>query len=257
MSAGWASVTSMVTVWFEQEKWGAVFGILSTSSRFGAVCASLGLGALMRFVGWRGVFWTASGVCSIVITWCLFMLVAKPKFLHLKLDQPKHHHKAINVDESQKLIHDNDTKKEEEEDDNVHPMEKLSGLQALLVIVTSSRFWLLCLSQMCFTIIFELNSFLPMFLKDTKKLAPSDASSSSSLFGIGALSVLVFGVIYDKVNVYKFGRLILMVLLSTVGTACSVTIWLFPDMPLSVTVALIFVLGFCCSPGFYLPQGMV
>lgn len=286
-----------------------MFGILSTSSRFGAVFSSLVLGSLLKWVGWRGVFLTAAAICAAIVTWSLFMLISSPKKIGLlsvrqleslkkrqaeqvakeivavsnkatqeeqtvllshpplpTVDREDIINSSVNnnyavEDQVAKVVtithnHEKKDKGDHTHHQEVHFMETVGSLRALGYIFLSGRFWLVCISQMCFTIIFELSSFFPMYLKEVKRLQPSQAATSASVFGIGALSVLLFGIIYDRLYKVRFGRLVFMALLSLIATLCTIVLWLWQSLDIYLTMVVIFLLGVVSSPGFYLPMSV-
>jgi len=145
-----------------------------------------------------------------------------------------------------------------EQHEPAHPMDSLGTLQALKYIFLSPRFWALTIGQMAITVIFELNTFFPLYLSIAKKLTePGEAAVASTWWLLGAaLSVLFGGMIYDKLQQLKFGRLIYITVGMVLATGCALVIWLLPALPLQLLFVVIFIFGFCAAPAFYMPMSV-
>lgn len=125
MSGTWPAMTNIVAKWFEGSTFGKLFGLLSTSSRLGAIFANLALGGIMSLgVHWRGAMFTSAAILHVIAMFIVFSLQNSPKDVGLK---------EIG----------------EEEDKIPHRMDNTTIWHALWIFAKSTRFWLLIISSMC------------------------------------------------------------------------------------------------------------
>jgi len=227
MSGSWPAMTNVISKWFEKKSFGKVFGVLSTASRLGAIFANLALGGLMSIgVHWRGAMFTSAAILNFILILIAVLLRNSPKDVGLK-------------------------EMEKDEDKIPHRLDKTTIWNALWIFAKSVRFWLLIISSMCTSSIMELQSFLPLYLKNSQNLTPGIASTLSVTFGIGcAISVLIGGTIYDRLGpISKFIFMTILMILCTVGCA---VLGIF-QTSLTVVLCMIFLIGIAISPCFYLP----
>ena len=81
-SAAWPSMARLIISWFAERKYGRVWGIISTSSRFSAMISALLLAALLLLLPWRaGFFVVGGGVALIVVLLFLCLKVGSLGFV--------------------------------------------------------------------------------------------------------------------------------------------------------------------------------
>jgi sugar phosphate permease len=78
-SVGWPSMAKIIGNWFPPDEYGRVWGVLSTSSRVGALAATLGLGALLAFMPWRALLVIAAAVGVVTVVCFAFVLKERPE----------------------------------------------------------------------------------------------------------------------------------------------------------------------------------
>ena len=253
-SAGWPSMAKLIDHWFQPDKYGRVWGVLSTSSRVGTIIATFVLGALLAYMSWRSVLLAAAGVGGLVVLYCLFRLKEHP------LPEPE-------------KIGDNKSVAAEETNDTPHPFDGTTLAQALKCFLVSSRFWLITGSMMGLTILWDFLNFVPIYLRETLEISESEAAMATSAFPAGSfVSVLVGGYVFDRLDRGKMA--VVMGILLTIATGCILSFqfmqgWglekgtpfmpelgLAKDSPFYLSLALLFVFGLCVSPCYYLPMSV-
>jgi OPA family sugar phosphate sensor protein UhpC-like MFS transporter len=245
-SAAWPSMAQLIKSWFPERKYGRVWGIISTSSRFSAMISALLLAALLLLLSWRSGFFVVGGVVA---------LIAVPLFLCLKEHPGDVGLKSPN--EVQRDVADNRTRTTKDP----HPLDDETLVGALVVFSRSVRVWLICLSVMCLTVLMEFLSFIPLYLEETFHLTGSAAAGYSAAFPAGAfVSMLVGGFVYDKLT--KRGIMGALCALLVVAVVCVGFLWLLPDLGVSTgasivtAIVAIGVLGMAVSPAYYLPMSV-
>lgn len=236
-SAGWPSMAKLIGNWYCPTQYGRVWGVLSTSSRVGTITALFVLGALLNILSWRQTLWVAGGIGILLVCASFFLITEKPPF----------------------SVKSEGEKPDEEEED--HPLKGTSLKEALLIFAKSGRVWLISISMMGLTILWDFLDFLPLYLKESLKISSADAASITMAFPAGALiSVLLGGYFFDKLPRKTVPNLIgaflalavicltLMILLSNFGMS---------ERGLVVSNAIcLFIFGFCVSPAYYLPMSI-
>ncbi len=241
MAASWPSMASIISVWYPSTKYGRVWGILSTSSRLGASLSMISLGMLLTVFSWQNVFRTA-GVMSFCVVACIsFFLKAKPKDVGL----PALEDQVANTE--QKAPHFLDDK---------NPAE------ALWAFARSGRFWLICSSLMCTTILMDFILFLPLYLTSFEGVSSAQAGSWASAFPIGCLLALIGGgFLYDRVS--RKGRVGLLGGLLGATCVCVAALWCLKGLPMipdslkfPLAIVILFFYGFTLAPVYYLPASI-
>jgi len=241
MAASWPSMASIISVWYPSTKYGRVWGILSTSSRLGASLSMISLGMLLTVFSWQNVFRTA-GVMSFCVVACIsFFLKAKPKDVGL----PALEDQVANTE--QKAPHFLDDK---------NPAE------ALWAFARSGRFWLICLSLMCTTILMDFIVFLPLYLTSFEGVSSAQAGSWASAFPIGCLLALIGGgFLYDRVS--RKGRVGLLGGLLGATCVCVAALWCLKGLPMipdsfkfPLVIVILFFYGLTLAPVYYLPASI-
>jgi sugar phosphate permease len=242
-SAGWPSMAKLINNWFRPDQYGKVWGVLSTSSRVGTIIAMFGLGYLLEVLGWRSVLLVASGAGGLIVFYCLFRLKNQPSA-----------QAASAAAESGK-------NSELKESKPAHPFDGTTLPQALTHFFGSRRFWLITLSMMGLTILWDFLNFVPIYLKETLDVTAAEAARTTTAFPAGSfVSVLIGGYVFDK---FDRGRMALVMGgLLAIATACILTLQLVPEMGLGknssiyLTIALLFTFGLCVAPCYYLPMSV-
>ena len=78
-SSGWPGMTKLIGEWYHPQKYGRVWSILATSSRFSVVLATLFFGWLLSFMHWRTVAFIAAAFALVIFIGCYFYLKEKPE----------------------------------------------------------------------------------------------------------------------------------------------------------------------------------
>ena len=241
-AGGWPALTKLIGQWIPPTSYGRTWGILSTSSRAGVVISSLALGLLLAYAlaendpevlvpgikdGWRLVPMVAGGLGLLVMfgLWKVF---------------PKRSISATF------------------EGEDPRPMSLLSTLR---FFGRANRFWLICSSLMCTTMLMALVSFTGLYLMQSFEVSASKAAIAATVFPFGCLiAVILVGLIYDGLS--RVQRIFFMGTSLVVGCLCITgLIWITEasyDSTLRFTVALALILlfGACIAPAYYLPMSV-
>jgi OPA family sugar phosphate sensor protein UhpC-like MFS transporter len=237
-SAGWPAMSQIIKEWYEPGRYGKVWGVISTSSRLSAVLSTLLLGALLARLPWPRVFLCAAALAALIAVGISLFLKARPA--DAGLSAPK-----LPAEAAREL----------------HALDSATLGQALLAFARSGRFWLMCVSLMCTTVLMEVIGFLPLYLKDTLALSPAQASAASSVFPAGCLVALVGGGwLYDRVS--RRGRAALLGGMLAVSALCLAALLAFgrlalpPSSAYLATMAVLFLYGLTVAPSYYLPMSV-
>ncbi len=251
MAASWPSMASLISVWYPPAKYGRVWGALATSSRLSASISLILLGTLLAASSWQNVF-RAAGVMSLCVAACIsFYLKASPKDAGLPaLEDP-------NAPEGPDRREEPNT-----EQKSPHFLDDKNPAQALWTFATSGRFWLICLSLMCTTVLMEFLIFLPLYLTSFEGVSSAQAAAWASAFPIGCLLALfVAGFIYDGVS--RKGRVGLLGGLLGATSVCVAALWCLKGLPMipdsfkfPLAIVILFFYGFTLAPTFYLPPSV-
>src|SRR5262249_31924999 len=158
-SAGWPAMSKLIAAWYEPDRYGKVWGVVSTSSRLSSVLSTLLLGALLARVSWPRIFLVAGASRAAVAAVISVLLKAGPADVGLPAPGAASDRKQP-----------------------PHPLDDSGLRQALLYFARSGRVWLICLSIMSTTVMMEVIGFLPLYLRETLALPPGRAASASSVF---------------------------------------------------------------------------
>jgi OPA family glycerol-3-phosphate transporter-like MFS transporter len=197
-SMGWAGSVKVCSQWFSYRAYGTVVGILSLSFLIGDAVAREWMALLIaRGYGWRSLFWLAAIFSGTVLAANLLFL--KEKRTQLGFSEPEAN--PLNLFEKRTVVH--------------------GGLRALLLPFLRNReFWLVCFLSLCTTIVREtFNSWTPTYLHKFFGYSESASASASAVFpALGAVSVVIAGIVGDRLGVS--GRSIVLffgMTLTTVG----------------------------------------
>jgi OPA family sugar phosphate sensor protein UhpC-like MFS transporter len=246
VAAAWPSMAGIISVWYPPTKYGRVWGIISTSSRLSASISLVFLGALLTIFSWQNIFRIAG-----IIGLCLAALI----FFFLKGDPGD----VGLPTRGSGLDHDGGANREGR---RIHFLDDKNPAEALWAFARSRRFWLICLSLMCTTVLMEFIYFLPLYLGSFEGVSSAQATSWASAFPIGALLALVAGgFIYDGVS--RRGRIGLLGGLLGATCVCIAALWSLKGLSVIPTglefpsaVIVMFFLGLFIAPAYYLPSSV-
>lgn len=239
-SQGWAGLVRVSSRWFSYSTYGSVMAVVSLSFLFGdAGCRWMMSRLMAHGVGWRGVFFFASGALAVLMLTCLLLLREAPE--DRGLPAPEVNPRNVYAD------------KEE-----VGDGERV-GLAAILKpLLTSFPFWMVCVLAFGTTMLREtFNLWTPTYFVQFAGLAASAAASRSALFPLcGGISVLLGGFLSDRLG--PNGRNILVVIGMTACTVCLVLMGRIPDHsgPWAPTILVALVGFMLLGPYSYLAGAM-
>ena len=241
-AGGWPALTKLIGQWIPPTSYGHTWGILSTASRAGVVISSLVLGLLLIYTlgevnpdtlvaeypgGWRWVPVAAGclGLLAVLGLWWAFP--KRPASVLSKVDRAK-------------------------------PLDLLATLR---FFATADRFWLICASVMCTTMLMALVSFTGLYLAQSFEVSAGKAATAGTVFPLGCLiAVLLVGFIYDRLT--RKQRIYFMGASLAIGCLCIAGLIWITEAPydstlrFSVALALILLVGVCVAPAYYLPMSV-
>ncbi|TPW21755.1 MAG: hypothetical protein FD126_375 [Elusimicrobia bacterium] len=237
-SAGWPAMSKLIAAWYEPDRYGKVWGVISTSSRLSSVLSTLLLGALLARVSWQTVFLTAAGLGLTVAATVFLFLKAGPA--DVGLPPP-----AAAADGAAPA----------------HPLDGVGLGEALVHFAKSGRVWLMCVSLMCTTVLMEVIGFLPLYLKETLGLAPAQAAAASAVFPAGCfVALLLGGWLYDRVSrpgrAPLLGGMLALCALCLAALMAMGRLGLGPSAAFAATAAVLFLYGLSVAPAYYLPMSV-
>lgn len=240
-AAGWPAMASIISRWYTSAKLGRVWGIVSTSSRLSAVLSTIFLGYLVTVVpSWHYIFYIA-GVMGVGVAILIsFFLKSSPEDVGLNAVEEEVESPA------------------QEE----HPLDNKTLGEAIFAFAKSGRFWLMCVSLMCTTVLMEFIVFLPLYMKETfRTLEKGQPEMAASVFPAGCfVALLVSGFIYDRCS--RKGRIGFLGGLLLLSCSCIAFLWFLPSLSLNdqtgfyVTMVTIFCFGLTLAPVYYLPMSV-
>src|SRR5262249_26512557 len=198
-STGWPGAVKLTSRWFSFSSDGAAMGVISLSYLFGDGAARRFMGWLIEHgVGWRGVFFAAAGVMSIIFIVNLLLLKESPR----EIGETEPQANPLNlVDE--------------------HEGSSKGALKfALTAFLHSPAFWIVCFLSLGTTLLREtFNTWTPTYFTEVVGFSKAEAANKSALFPLfGGVSVLLAGLISDKLG--RDGRALIILiglLLSSAG----------------------------------------
>ena len=142
-----------------------------------------------------------------------------------------------------------------------HRLDDVSLSGALISFLQSPRFWFICISIMCLTILMAFQSFIPIYLKEIFNLSPGKAGIASSVFPLGSMfSVLVGGFVFDRLT--KIKRVFVLGAMMTLATACIAVLLVLPNQNLQdnnmlwIALSMIMVYGLMIAPCYMIPMSV-
>jgi OPA family glycerol-3-phosphate transporter-like MFS transporter len=206
-SIGWPGMVKIVGRWFSYSTYGAVMGVVSLSYLFGDAASRWFMGRLLDAgLGWRGVFFVAAGTLAALLVANLLLIRESPSRLGLK--EPAANPANVFGKGG--------------EEPRPPSVAVLFG-----PLLRSPAFWLVCLLSMGLTLLREsFNTWTNTYFVKGVGLTAAEAADASALFPLlGGVSVIVCGVLSDRLGRGGRASLILLGLLlaggvlATLGTA--------------------------------------
>lgn len=251
-SSGWPGMTKLVGEWYHPHHYGRVWSILSTSSRFSVVLATLFFGWLLSFMHWRTVAFIAAALGFIIFIGCYFFLKEKPENPNYFKDVERN-----NTDTSEEAI----ASKQALNNKYNHPLQGTSMVTGLIEFIKSPRVWLVIVMLMMLTCMMAFLDFVAVYLMESYQLTPSQAAMASTVFPIGSLGGLLASIaFYDRFS--KQGIRTVLTIALTLSLLSVLTLkYLYwfnfsADVNYFVALGAIFVFAFSISPAYYLPMSI-
>jgi OPA family glycerol-3-phosphate transporter-like MFS transporter len=205
-SLGWAGMVKISSRWFSYSTYGTVMGLISLSYLFGDAAARQFMAILISHgIGWRGVFFAAAAVLSVLLLLNLAFLRETPQ--SRGLEEPEAN--PLN------LFH------------TAGGAARPTNLRLLLkTFAVSPVFWLVCLISVGVTLMREtFNVWTPAYFTQALGLTNADAAQKSALFPLfGGLSVVLAGFLSDKLGPKGRALIIFVGLLLTSGVLLVLTL---------------------------------
>ncbi len=259
-SGGWPAMTKLIGDWYQPKRYGAVWGILSTSSRAGVVLGTLFLGWLLSQMEWRFVAFAATGVTLAVFVLCYLFMQDKPKdpdFLKNAADADADADAAAANADAEKAF----AAAKAMENRLHHPLKGTTLKQGLLAFAKSPRVWLVVIMLQLLTCLISFLDFIPIYLMEVFQLTPSNAVMASSVFPLGSLLGLLASVVfYDKLPKRVLRRVLTLSL--AIATLCVAALLFLPLLNLTpeqnfpVALVMILLFGIMISPAYYIPMSI-
>jgi OPA family glycerol-3-phosphate transporter-like MFS transporter len=235
-SQGWAALVRVSSRWFSYSTYGSVMAVVSLSFLFGdAGCRWMMSQLMAHGVGWRGVFFFASGALAVLMLTCLLLLREAPE--ERGLPAPEVNPRNVYADEDwarEDGVREARAREARAHEDRAAAKEtggsEPVGLGAILrPLLLSFPFWMVCVLAFGTTMLREtFNLWTPTYFVQFAGLTPSAAASRSALFPLcGGISVLLGGFLSDRLG--PNGRNILVVIGMSGCTACLVLMGRIPD----------------------------
>jgi OPA family sugar phosphate sensor protein UhpC-like MFS transporter len=255
-SSGWPGMTKLVGEWYHPHHYGRVWSIISTSSRFSVVLATLFFGWLLSFMHWRSVGFIAAAFALVIFIGCYFFLKEKPENPNFFREN-----ESDNTDTSVEGIALAKASKQAIDNKYNHPLQGTSMLAGMQAFVKSPRVWLVVLMLMMLTCMMAFLDFVAVYLMETYQLSPSQAAMASTIFPVGSLAGLLASIaFYDHFS--KKGIRTVLTIAMTLSLLSVLTLkylsWfnLSVDTNYIVALSAIFLFAFSISPAYYLPMSI-
>lgn len=190
-SGGWNGMTRIISRWFPYTSYGGAIGVLSMSYLFGDFLSRQFLGKLLAMgLNWRQVIFVAVGILFVLFIFAIFLIKESPKMMNMQ--EPAANPENVFGEQGQKH-------------------EKIGLIAILKPLLTSLRFWVVCLLCFGMTMVREtFNDWNPLYLQEIAGLNEADAAIASSYFPLfGGISVLACGFLSDRLG--RNGRAIIIV----------------------------------------------
>ena len=227
-AAGWPALTKLIGAWIRPEFYSRLWAILATSSRIGVIVSTMAFGVLLAYLHWRDIF-ALAGILTIVIAIGLSRVFP---------DRPEEAPAKVSERTSRREI-----------------------LATLRFFAGDARFWLICGSVACTTVLMGLIDFMPLFLRANFGVSAARAAIATSVFPISCLvSVVAAGYFYDGLNrkqrLWAAGCSLVVACLSIAALT-----WIAADrsdrnIRFIGALGVILVFGASIAPAYYLPPNI-
>ncbi|WP_019028257.1 MFS transporter [Colwellia piezophila] len=270
-SSGWPGMTKLIGQWYHPQRYGQVWSIVATSSRFSVVLATLFFGWLLSFMHWRTVAFIAAAFAFIIFIGCYFYLKEKPEDAYFfKEDE---NNIDVNTDGNADINTDVNThnksknlelaiaSKQALENKYNHPLQGTSTIAGLVAFAKSPRVWLVVIMLMVLTCMMAFLDFVAVYLMESYQLNPSQAAMASTVFPVGSLTGLLASMaFYDRFSKRGIRTVLTLALILSLLSVLTLKYlpWFNLSAQLNYLVALgaIFLFAFSISPAYYLPMSI-
>jgi OPA family glycerol-3-phosphate transporter-like MFS transporter len=261
-SQGWAGLVRVSSRWFSYSTYGSVMAVVSLSFLFGdAGCRWMMSRLMANGVGWRGVFFFASGALAVLMIVNLLLLREAPEERGLPAPEVNPRNVYAQKEAMRKVgaLEDRASAETEKETEKDSVDDERVNIGAILrPLLTSFPFWMVCVLAFGTTMLREtFNLWTPTYFVQFVRLSSSVAASRSALFPLcGGISVLLGGFLSDKLG--PNGRNVLVVAGMTGCTVCLVLMGRIPEHAATwIPTILVAVAGFMLlGPYSYLAGAM-
>ncbi|MBL4910569.1 MAG: MFS transporter [Alteromonadaceae bacterium] len=250
-SSGWPGMTKLIGEWYHPQHYGRVWSIISTSSRFSVVLATLFFGWLLSFMHWRTVAFIAAAFALVIFVGCYFYLKEKPEDPNF-FKEDEH-----NTDTPELTI----AAKQALKNKYNHPLKDTSTIGGLIAFSKSPRVWLVVIMLMVLTCMMAFLDFVAIYLMESYQLTPSQAAMASTVFPVGSLLGLLASIaFYDRFS--KKGIRTVLTIALILSLLSVLTLQYLPLFNLNaefnylVALAAIFLFAFSISPAYYIPMSI-
>ncbi len=181
-SMGWVGMVKITSRWFSYSSYGTAMGIISLSYLFGdAIARKLMSTFISMGFTWRGTFYLAAGILSVLFLINFFLLKESP----------------ADVGEQEPLANENNLFGKEGQTATPIPMRRL-----LYTIFSSRSFWIVCTLSLGCTFVREtFNTWTPTYFNEVLGFSPAEAAAQSAWFPFfGGISVLFAGFLSDRIG---------------------------------------------------------
>jgi sugar phosphate permease len=240
-SLGWVGMVKITSRWFSFSTYGTVMAILSLSYLFGdAISREIMSVLLAHGAGWRGLFAAGAAILFALLIANALFLRETPEELGL----PSPEENPLNLFATGTTAIPRSTANSRTA---ANPRTATNPGTAAIFrqLLGSPTFWLVCVISLCATLLREtFNLWTPLYFTQSVGLSNASAASNSALFPFfGGLSVIVAGVLSDKLGPRGRGIILFAGLLLT-GLALVVLARVSPHAPAIVPVALVTLVAF-------------
>jgi len=238
-AGGWPSIAKLIGNWYHCSQHGRAWGYIATSSRFGTIIATLGLGFSLNYLPWQYVLYLSATIGIIMVVIWYFCVREKPNEIQIG-EQPRRQASQQYID---------------------HPLYNKTLKFALFNFIKSPRVCLIFFAMMGLTIMTDFLNFVPIFIKESLKISEANAVMTASAFPIGSIiAVLAGGYIFDALPKKTMTKIIGFTL--SIAVLCIVVIYNISNFSFSQPVNIIVIyicllfFGLSVAPAYYLPMSI-
>ena len=204
-ATGWPSTVGVMANWTTRSERGTLMGVWATCYQFGGVAATAWAAWWLSMQGWRGAFFAASSILTLIWFYVYFFVRNKPEDVGLTLDDPDDQTTPDDVDSTDNEI---------AEDGKMFS----EGVMHTVLLVGSFYFFVKFVR-------YALWSWAPFLLDTQFGLDADTAGYMSTLFDLfGFAGALTAGVVSDR---YFNGRRTTISILMLMGMVigCTILYW--------------------------------